>query len=246
MERLYLDIVTADVRFVVKTAGYRDENVWAHKILLVANSPVFHTMFFGSSPEIGAITISDVSRTAFKAFLKWFYFSNPGLAMEYIEGVVHLAHKYNVDACLTACSEYLIENFASNIIIAHDLATKYNLTDVKNKFNSAFHPSSGFYGSDEFLNLPRDKMEQIIQVPFISAKVKFDVCIKWSENACKRLKQDPKCMKYHKGLVGDSLEHINFNEMSAQEFHDCMRQSFGLFSYTKLHTLLVEYAKKQV
>lgn len=246
MERMYLDKQTADVHFVVQTTGHITETISAHKLLLIASSSVFHTMFFGSSPVTGNIAISDATPTAFKAFLKWFYFGNPELAMESIEGVVHLAHKYNVDACLKACCEYLIDNFASNIFTAYNIATKYNLIDVQNKFKSSFHPSTGFYGSEEFLKLPHDMMKKIMQLPFISAKDKFDLCIKWSENACKQSNLDPKCMKYHKGLIGDCLEHIKFNDMSPQEFHGCISQSFGLFTYTQLHTLLVEYAKKQM
>lgn len=246
LAKMYMDGQTADVQFVIKSAGCADEIIPAHKILLVATSAVFRTMFYGSVPETGNVTITDTTSNAFKKFLEWFYYSNPVITMQTIEGVLYLAHKYDVESCFNACSTFLIDNMDKDILLAYNLGNKYDLSNVKEKCQSMFDASSAYYTSKPYLECSQDTFEKIVQFPFIPAKRKFELCMTWSENGCKRLKQDPKHMTYRRALLRNCIDHIDFNAMSPNEFHDCIEQSFGLFSYSKMQRLLLGFAKKHM
>lgn len=243
---MYLEEQTADVHFVVGMPGSVTERIPAHKILLVAGSTVFRTMFFGSLPEKGDIVIPDSTPNAFKQFLKWFYYNNHVLTMDSIAGVLYLAKKYDVDTCLNDCTTFLGANMEKDILLAHNLAVTYDLANVKANVEKMMDPSSTFYTSDAFLQCPRPTLKKIVQFPFIEAKRKFELCMLWSESGCKRLKQDPKHMKYRRELLGDCLDHIDFSAMSAKEFHDCIEHTSGLFKYSEMQKLLLGLAKKHM
>ena len=55
-----------DVTFKV---GEDQTPVKAHKYMLISRSPVFYTMFEGSMPEKGDITVPDIDQTTFNAML---------------------------------------------------------------------------------------------------------------------------------------------------------------------------------
>lgn len=81
----------------------------AHKIILAANSSVFHRMFYGEMKETGDIAIIDATPYVFGVFLQYFYLEQMNLTIDKVGEVLYLADKYDVSGCSTKCSAFLKE-----------------------------------------------------------------------------------------------------------------------------------------
>lgn len=90
IKSLYSNEINADVNFVFNWSTENEVKLPAHKILLSAISPVFQSIFYGSSIESNEIRISDASAEAFKQFLQYFYLPELKLTAEYVADVMYL------------------------------------------------------------------------------------------------------------------------------------------------------------
>lgn len=81
---------------------------------VLALSPVFNAMFFGSLKEGNEVKIEDADVDAFKKILQIFYLGKVTLTMENIEAVVRLADKYDVlEFVNNGCAEFIQSKLAS-------------------------------------------------------------------------------------------------------------------------------------
>lgn len=107
-QRLYLNNDFADVYFVFNEDD-ETEKVPANKVILVVQSPVFNSMFFGALKETGDVEIVYASVDEFKEFLQFFYLSQVVLTVENIKAVARLADKYDILKRVHECAG-LLEN----------------------------------------------------------------------------------------------------------------------------------------
>ncbi|KAI7734426.1 hypothetical protein M8C21_004075 [Ambrosia artemisiifolia] len=112
-----------------------DGTIGAHRAVLAARSPVFHSMFSHNlkEKEMSAININDMSLEACQAFLSYIYsnikhqdFINHRLDL------LRAADKYDVSDLKDACEESLIEDIdTKNVLERLQSASMYRLPTLK-------------------------------------------------------------------------------------------------------------------
>ncbi|XP_027332586.1 BTB/POZ domain-containing protein At1g55760-like isoform X1 [Abrus precatorius] len=113
-----------------------DGSIRAHRAILAARSPVFHSMFSHNLKEndLSTINISDMSNDACQAFLNYLYgtikdeeFLTHRLAL------LHAADKYDIHDLRETCHESLLEDIDSNNVLERlQNAYIYQLSNLKN------------------------------------------------------------------------------------------------------------------
>jgi DNA-binding beta-propeller fold protein YncE len=120
MQKALTDSTFADVTFVVDGVS-----MIAHRVILSARSEYFHTMLTSSFREgIGGSTdralcggengginieIQDTTPGAFKALLHFLYTDQLDIDDSEVIHVMHLAHRYNIQALVNNCTQYCLE-----------------------------------------------------------------------------------------------------------------------------------------
>lgn len=99
--------------------------IWAHKKMLAASSPVFNAIFNGPLKESGDVKIADVSEDAFREFLQIFYNDYVSLTMKNLSQVMELIKKYDVEAGWLAVDTVFRAIDDRDILWGLHLAVKY-------------------------------------------------------------------------------------------------------------------------
>ncbi|XP_055301659.1 uncharacterized protein LOC129568118 [Sitodiplosis mosellana] len=226
--KLYLNSELADVHFVF---GANDdyERVSAHKMLLMAASDVFATMFNGTWKEKDEVEITDASVAVFKEFLQFFYFDQVKLTMENVTAVMNLGEKYNVAECLTVCSKFLKNNLNDeNVCRDYGLAILLNQWSLK-KACEVFIGSNikTVFKSTGFLTCDQQMLAQILQLDWMlcSEVELFEACMSWVRMSSKKDVLSKRMMRAH---LGDLFHEIRFGSMLFQEFSSLI-PSYGQF-----------------
>lgn len=90
-------------------------------------------MFNGGLKEEDNIKIVDVSASAFKEFLQFFYEHKVKLTMDNISDVVKLIDKYDVAGGHRICVNFLMENLTfGEILLGLDLSIKFRMEELTN------------------------------------------------------------------------------------------------------------------
>ncbi|KAJ0790496.1 putative chromatin remodeling & transcription regulator BTB-POZ family [Helianthus annuus] len=112
-----------------------DGTIGAHRAVLAARSPVFHSMFSHNlkEKEMSAININDMSIEACKAFLSYIYSNIKH--QDFIKhrlDLLRAADKYDVSDLKDACEESLIEDIdTKNVLERLQSASMYRLGKLK-------------------------------------------------------------------------------------------------------------------
>lgn len=187
ISKQYLNAATADVFFLFGDVK-SEEKVPAHKLLLIAYSGVFETMFYGSLPEGNAVMIMDASANGFRAFLRYFYFNEYVLDIGSIDEVMYLAQKYNVSEYFDNCWSFLKDKkTAEHILIGYELASKFDCAELKAFFEEQIVIENKLiFASDEIRSIDREVLKHILQIKYFKSCTKkiFDACIAWAEVTC--------------------------------------------------------------
>ncbi|VDI40276.1 Hypothetical predicted protein [Mytilus galloprovincialis] len=108
--------IMCDVTFRVGDDG---THIKAHKYMLSSRSAVFHTMFEGSLPEKGDITIPDVDGDTFRDILKYFYSDDMTITNTNVKETVYAADKYMLVAVKGECETVLKQMAQSGLYKQH-------------------------------------------------------------------------------------------------------------------------------
>ncbi|KAI9115696.1 hypothetical protein K1719_013365 [Acacia pycnantha] len=112
-----------------------DGSIGAHRAVLAARSPVFHSMFSHNlkEKELSTINIEDMSIDACQAFLKYLYGSikiEEFLTHRLV--LLHAADKYDISDLKEACHESLVEDIdTKNVLERLQNASLYQLPKLK-------------------------------------------------------------------------------------------------------------------
>ena len=245
---LYLDEITADVKFTFKDS---DEIVPAHKSILSINSLVFDTMFYGSLPENGDIPIADASPAAFEEFLQFFYLTTFELTSENIFDVANLCKKYQVTDNAFKLCEYQMQKSLSiiNMCTGYAVALLLEMHGVIQYCERLIKvKATKILKSDDFLNCDEQLLEKILQLvtvsPKCSASVIVDACMAWAKVKCQRknLEQTPANLNLQlKGL----LHRIPFDELHPDQFAQHCESNNHFLDKDDLEAIIVKMLAKQ-
>lgn len=244
----YLNAQTADVFFICGNDDNNTESVPAHKFLLFTYSDVFEKMFHGSLPEKNTIRISDASANGFRAFLRYFYFDNHIINTDLIGELIYLAEKYNMSDVAADCWAHLKEvNTPKDILIGYELANAYEIDNmtkmlqlkILKRFNEIF-------GCEYIRSISRDILKRILQINHIQihAKIIFDTCMAWAEDACKAANIDPNVLQNCRNQLGDVFDCIEFGAMTRNEIVRMVLTHGELFTSQELRRFIVMIGAK--
>ncbi|XP_033216189.1 uncharacterized protein LOC117172404 [Belonocnema kinseyi] len=130
-ESFYLKEKLSDVLIVVKEKQFH-----AHKVILVANSPVFLGMFSHQMIEniSSKLEIDDFEPKVVKEFLRYLYTGKISNWDNYIDKLFAIAHKYQVEDLKNECALLLFGNLTiENVIHVLILSDLYDSEDLKQK-----------------------------------------------------------------------------------------------------------------
>uniref|UniRef100_A0A7E4ZWN8 BTB domain-containing protein n=1 Tax=Panagrellus redivivus TaxID=6233 RepID=A0A7E4ZWN8_PANRE len=178
---LYLNEEWSDVRIIIG-----NENLPAHRIVLVQRCPFFRNMFkSGFSESISnRIELHETPITSFKTVLKWIYTAE--IKLEHVSDaleVLHLAHMYELAELVTLVIKYLKKACAvdnvSMILNTSVLLSLDHLTDHVTDFVD--YQSMKFLEHDTFEQLSKDALNVILTdaVSNISDICIFRAVVRW-------------------------------------------------------------------
>lgn len=122
MAGLLIQQDTSDVKFLFPNES-GCPSVPAHKIVLCSGSPVFRAMFYGPLAERDVVEIVDSGSENFRTLLQFVYTDKVNLTDESVSDVMYLAKKYDVEALVTTCLNYVRNhiNRKNVVVFYHEL-----------------------------------------------------------------------------------------------------------------------------
>lgn len=214
--------------------------------------PTVMCLTHGSLPEGNEIRISDTSPNGFRTFLRYFYFNEYKLNIDVVGEVMYLTKKYNVDEYFEACCDFLenCENDYSgkHIIIGYELALAYELTFLRTVLERRICTDYGVvvFCSEFIRSISIDLLKRILQIDkmYLCAKLAFDACMGWAEEACNHANIDPSVMQNRRKHLGDCMEYIEFGAMKRDEIVQCVKTFGGMFTPKELERFITMIAAK--
>lgn len=252
-KNLYLNEDMSDVKFVFSDDENADERkiiaeIPSHKFLLSASSDVFRVMFNGSWKEKTEVEIDDSSPEAFKEFLQCIYLTKGTFTEENVHSVINLANKYQINHCVSACLQFLIDNpTPANVCLSYALVNLDEQSDLKQYCMRKItkNPSLAFT-SDYFLNCDRNLLEEILKLNFICEEtIVFDWCLAWAKNACLKNGLDENDTKNLRNQLGNCLYLIRFTTMKIEEISERTSKYDGLFEDGELVEIFHSIVQKE-
>lgn len=226
ISELYLNSDIGDVHFefLIET-----EQVPAHKFILAIGSPVFRAMFFGpmkKEDEVVKINEINVSVSAFKEFLQFFYLPEVALTMENIETVSRLADEYGMIDCLGICSTFFESQWTDeNLIWAYQLSITSNNKQLKRFCERQIEvfPNDDFKSIClvDMLDCDQDTVKNILQLESLpcSEMDLLNASIAWAKSRCIENELDENDSVNLKKQLGDCLRSIRFGAMRKEEIN---------------------------
>ncbi|KAG4079528.1 hypothetical protein HA402_005225 [Bradysia odoriphaga] len=242
--KLYLNEKTADVHFLFERDGTSDiERIPANKIILSTGSKVFETMFYGSMAEGDDVKISDVSPSAFREFLQFFYLDEVSLSVDNIADVINLVRKYGIERCMVQCTDFFKDAMTSeDACSAYQLAIQFDLDDLKHFCPQKISANAeAVLKSNGFLTCKRPLLQLIVGMDSLMCEEAcvFDACMEWAKRSCEMNGMDPGESKNLRAQLGESvLYSIHFNRMPIEEFAPRNAKYVGLFTYPEITEIL--------
>lgn len=161
---MYLDDQLADIHFSFPNEKVA-QSVPAHKMLLVAKSPVFKAMFCGKLAEKGStVKITDITSKIFRLMLKHVYTDKLMIGADNVGALLHASQKYQLESLITDCEKYLKENLAiHNACTVLQQSTDFALFDLANCAHKYMcEHATDIVSSEDFTSLSQDNLENVL------------------------------------------------------------------------------------
>lgn len=240
---LYLDDVTADVYFLVKSK--KKEIIPVHKCLLMAASVEFHAKFTGPWKGKEEILIVDASSVALKEFLCYFYSNEVKLSMEHVEEVMYLGSTYNISDCMNDCSQLLAANLTvDNVCWAYQLAIQFDCDELTNECEVMISLNSeAVFKTAGFKDCDREILSHILRIDAMSCSEieVFNACMAWVKTASKKDTLTKDSIESH---LANLLYDIRYCSMMMEEF-DEIYKSYGYLFSSNDHKAIVDMIKSK-
>eukprot|EP00457_Paulinella_chromatophora_P005564 gb/GEZN01005581.1/.p1 GENE.gb/GEZN01005581.1/~~gb/GEZN01005581.1/.p1 ORF type:complete len:489 (-),score=102.28 gb/GEZN01005581.1/:270-1736(-) len=194
MERLVNNKARADVIFRV---GDKSQEVYAHRLILAASSPIFQAMLYPPKNEAGVrpsvklplkITVKDVQPEFFINLLACIYTDEVDIEPENLPALIQLAKKYQVEKLQLLCTEYLekdvsVENAVDLFQMAPDLLgeQEFALPFIRENMEE-------IVASDSFLRLSRDRLLALLKDDLLAVEEVslFQAVVRWGQHQLKK------------------------------------------------------------
>ncbi|XP_063438764.1 BTB/POZ domain-containing protein 2-like [Mytilus trossulus] len=222
--------IMCDVTFRV---GDDRTPIKAHKYMLSSRSDVFHTMFEGSLPEKGDITLPDVDEDTFRDILKYFYSDDITITNNNVKEMLYAADKYMLAAVKREC-ETVLKKTAQSEHATKTLQTayQYHLSDLQNDSLDYIETNTkACLLSEHAVNLSKDCLEMVLKSDYLDC-TETDICqfiLKWGKHQCELAKLEPSGGNIREAL-GSVLFLVRFPNVEMKFFSEAVASSCLLTS----------------
>ncbi|CAC5375762.1 unnamed protein product [Mytilus coruscus] len=205
----------------------------AHRFMLSSRSAVFHTMFDGSLPEKGDITIPDIDEITFLDILKYFYSDDITITNNNVKEMLYAADKYMLAAVKRECETVLKQTAQSeHATKALQTGYQYHLSDLqKESLDYIEMNTNACLLSEHAVSLSKDCLELILKSDYLDC-TETDICqfiLKWGKHQCELAKLEPSGGNIREAL-GNILYMIRFPNVMMKFFSEEVAGSFLLTS----------------
>ncbi|VDI68392.1 Hypothetical predicted protein [Mytilus galloprovincialis] len=206
---------------VTLRVGHESTLIKAHKYMLSSRSAVFHTMFEGSLPEKGEITIPDIEENTFRDILKYIYCDQITITNDNVKEILYAADKYMLAAVKRGCETVLKQTAQSeHATKALQTAYQHNLSDIQRESLGYIEINTKECLLSEYaLSLSRDCLRLILNSGYLNC-TETDIChfiIKWGEHQCTLANLEPSGGNI-RDVLGDNLYMIRFQDVDMKLF----------------------------
>lgn len=242
---------TSDILFQL-TADESDQKqqqmeIYAHKTLLSALSPVFEAMFSGNWKESTSVQITDASFDAFNAFIQYFYADKVAINMGNVAGILYLADKYDIPKLVSACSSFLLKYVTFEVAVDFiGLACAFGFDKLKMLCKEIVSKNTvQVVECESFRQCHIEALFEILSIPSstCSEEKMFDACIEWAQNKCKEQNIDTENAKNVRNMLGSCFERIKFNKMPMVELIKRMKLHKNMFTEDEIVDMIDIHAK---
>ncbi|XP_055348169.1 BTB/POZ domain-containing protein 3-like [Paramacrobiotus metropolitanus] len=238
----------SDVHCVVGRDFGGTKEFHAHKVILAARNPVFHTMFFGSLPENGnkSIDIPDMMPDAFANMLGFLYADADDLENLNVDNIVSTlvcADKYDVPRLTKICSDFIANHLSvNNCLTMLERALEWNADSVVQKcLDLVDAKSDPVLRSDPFTAIRPAALRMILQRSTLTAEENavYMAAERWAAAACACNDLEASAVN-RRQMLGDALFLVRFPLMTPSQLADGPGQS-GLLNAAEIASLFMHH-----
>uniref|UniRef100_A0A914HLS7 BTB domain-containing protein n=1 Tax=Globodera rostochiensis TaxID=31243 RepID=A0A914HLS7_GLORO len=216
----------ADMHFLVGR-GDEKELLSAHKLVLMAASDVFETMFrfdaatAGNAEQIKPVEVPDVEVGAFKTMLAFIYADDlSGLNGDNAMTVLYAAKKYDLALMIEACANFplsklrnIFHAFADARFVGEDDISRRCLDYIDRKANTLLF-------SQKFLQIDQKLLCEILcrdQLQIDEEIAIWDAALRWADEQCRQ--NGKVCSaENRRAMLGPALFNIRFPVIPQKDF----------------------------
>lgn len=230
---------TGDIKFVID-----GEVIHAHRCVLAILSPRYEAQFYGAMAESNSIIVQDVSPSAFKEFLQFFYKDDVKLTLDNIEDVLSLAKQSLVDELIAECMNYLIDSVGlDKIVWCYSLALRYDIKPLEEFCVKHIYANIKIVlQSMDFLSCNHDVLCHVLTVPRLnySESEVFNACISWARARCEQQGICATDTANLREVLGVAILKIRFDSMKFEEFATIDREYVNVLSAEESQNFFIQ------
>lgn len=164
-----------------------NEEICAHKIVLVISSPVFEAMFYGPLATPGIILVEDTAPTEFKQMLSFIYTDAASIScVDNAWALLYIAKKYLIDDLLDYCLDYIVSHLEpNNVLLNFEYADLYNEASVRQYCQATVQKYPKFILQFDY-QMKASSLRHLLDLDELNASEVelFDLVIRWAEAEC--------------------------------------------------------------
>lgn len=249
-EKLYLNSLLSDVKFVFTSKSGDVEEIPAHRIMLATASSVLFDMLYGHlRGEDNDIPITDASIEAFREFLQFFYFDKVRLTPEHFVEVINLCKKFKLTGCITACIDSLQRSLTiDDACWAYGIALSTNRQNFVEFCEKKIKETpTEIFESESFLECDYELLIKmiILMSSECMAVDMINACMKWAKAQCKRnnLLRTPQNMR---NSLGNLFNQIPFEKLSLEQLSQFTCSYKKIFTGKELRAITTKIMTKSL
>ncbi|XP_076060387.1 BTB/POZ domain-containing protein 6-like isoform X1 [Oratosquilla oratoria] len=222
LQHLYTSILHTDLDIILPEYN---ESLKVHRIVLAMSSPVFESMLMGPLAVRNELKLYGDSSQAIHKLLDHMYMDDMDLeSVELALEVYAAAHKYQLEAAMNCCSQYIVSNMTPDITLAAlEASVLFEDEDIKSKCNEMLHDSPDDVMSAKCVNfLKKETLKNLLQeqnLTVTSEVVLLNAVIDWGKAQLQRRGEEYSGSALREEIE-DLLKEVRFLTISCEEFID--------------------------